>query len=75
MERSVSSRRKRWKWRLGVWLVLLGCIGLLAALLVEGLFNSADFALKSEAFAGFFSVGCVFLVASRRSGKKKADSK
>ena len=48
MEKSVSSRRKRWKWRLGVWLVLLGCIGLLAALLVEGLFNSADFTLASR---------------------------
>jgi hypothetical protein len=64
------------RWRTGVWFVFLLCIALLSALLAQGFFYSAGLMLKLEAFAGFFIVGCVLLIASRRSaGKKKTSSK
>jgi hypothetical protein len=67
-------RKKRSKWRAGVWLVFLSCVALLSYLLVQGLFASADPLLKLEAFAGFFVLGCVFLLVARRSGTKNKES-
>jgi hypothetical protein len=64
-------RSKRSKWRMGVWLVLVGCVAVLSILLTMGLFRNADFVLRLEAFAGFFLVGCVFLAVSRLSARKK----
>jgi hypothetical protein len=66
-----ARRRKRSKWRVGVWSVLIGCVAFLSIILTMGFFRSADFVLKLEAFAGFFVVGCVLLALSRRSSQKK----
>ena len=71
MTRSAAERRKRSKWRTGVWIVLLGCVALLAGLLVQGFFSSAGLVLKLEAFVGFFVIGCILLLVSRYSGGKK----
>jgi hypothetical protein len=64
--------RRRSKWRASVWLVLVGCVAFLSVLLTMGVFSSADFILRVEAFAGFFVVGCVFLAVSRYSANKKS---
>jgi hypothetical protein len=69
----VGARRGLSKWRLGVWLVLVGCVAVVAAVLVEGLLNSAEFMLKLEVFAGIFVVGCLFLLVSGRSARKKRE--
>ncbi len=66
-----ARRKKRSKWRVGVWSVLVGCVAFLSVILTMGFFRSADFVLQLEAFAGFFVLGCVFLVLSRRSSQKK----
>jgi hypothetical protein len=69
----VGARRGSSKWKLGVWLVFLGCVALIAALLVNGVLPDAGFTLKAEVFAGIFIFGCVFLVMSSRSGRKDGD--
>jgi hypothetical protein len=66
-----ARRRRRSKWRTGVWLLLVGCVALLSFILSTGLFPDSDPILKLEAFAGFFVVGCAFLVVSRYSANKK----
>jgi hypothetical protein len=66
-----ARRRKPSKWRMSVWLVLVGCIAFLSILLTMGLFRSADFMLRLEAFAGFFVLGCVLLAVSRLSARRK----
>jgi zinc transporter ZupT len=66
-----ARRKKRSKWRAGVWSVLVGCVAFLSVILTMGFFGSADLVLRLEAFAGFFVVGCVFLALSRRSSQKK----
>lgn len=67
-------RGKRSKWRTGVWFVLVGCIAFLSFILTTGIFPSADLVLKVEVFAGFFVLGCAFLVVSRHSARKKRDA-
>jgi hypothetical protein len=69
-----TRRAKRSKWRTSVWAVLLGCIAFLSIILTMGFFRTADFVLQLEAFVGFFVLGCVFLLVSRRSATKKRDS-
>lgn len=64
-------RRKRSKWRAGVWSVLVGCVAFLSIILTMGFFRSADLVLRLEAFAGFFVLGCAFLAISRYSARKK----
>ena len=66
-----ARRKKRSKWRMGVWMVLVGCVAVLSVLLTMGLFRNAGFVLRLEAFAGFFVAGCVFLAVSRLSARKK----
>jgi zinc transporter ZupT len=68
-----ARRRRRSKWRTGVWLVLVGCVALLSFILSAGLFPASDPILRFEAFAGFFVLGCVFLIVSRHSARKKRD--
>ena len=67
-------RTKRSKWRMSVWAVLVGGIAFLSIILTMGFFRTADFVLQLEAFAGFFVLGCVFLLVSRRSATKKQSS-
>jgi hypothetical protein len=71
MRDSRSGRKRRSTWRRGVWVVLVGCVALIAYLLVQGLLDSAGPLLKLEGFAVLFVVGCVLLVIYSRSGKKK----
>ncbi len=59
---------------MSVWLVLVGGVAFLSVILTMGFFRSADFVLQLEAFAGFFVLGCGFLVVSRRSATKKQRS-
>ncbi len=66
-----ARRRRRSKWRTGVWLVLVGCVALLSFILSTGLFPPSDPILRFEAFAGFFVAGCAFLAISRYSANKK----
>jgi peptidoglycan/LPS O-acetylase OafA/YrhL len=75
MQDSLPGRKKRSKWRLTVWLVFVGCVALIAYLLAYGLFYSADFTLKLEAWAVFFVIGCVLLALYRRSATKKKSSR
>jgi hypothetical protein len=65
---AVAGWRRRWKRRL--WIVLVGCVAFLSLVLTQGIFYSADFTLKLEAFGGFFVLGCAILAMSRRSGRK-----
>ena len=67
-------RAKRSRWRMSVWAVLVGCIAFLSIILTMGFFRTADFVLQLEAFAGFFVIGCVLLLLSRRSATKKQSS-
>lgn len=69
----MGARRGSSKWRLGVWLVFLGCVALIAVLLVNGVIPDADFMVKLEVFAAIFVAGCVFLVLSNRSARKDKD--
>jgi hypothetical protein len=43
----------------------------MSGVLAEAFFHSADFVLKLEGFAGFFVVGCLLVLISRRSAVKK----
>jgi purine-cytosine permease-like protein len=47
------------------------CVALISGVLVQGFFGSADLIVKLEAVAGLFVLGCVLLLASRRSGRAK----
>ena len=69
MVSSPPGSKTRSKWRLWAWVVWIGCVALIAALIVEGLFTSSAFTLKAEVFAGVFAVGCAVLLFSRRSAK------
>jgi Flp pilus assembly protein TadB len=74
MQDSLPGRRKRSRWRTGVWLVLVGCVAFVAWLLAYAVFYSAGATLKLEAWAVFFVIGCVLLALSRRSARKKKPS-
>ncbi len=71
MQDAVPGRKKRSRWRMWVWLVLVGCVAFIAYQLAYGFFYSADFTLKVEAWAVFFVVGCVLLALYRRSATNK----
>jgi hypothetical protein len=69
----MAAGKARARWRRGVWLVLVGCVTLIAGLLTQGIFPSADFTFKAEVFAAIFLAGCAFLILSRRSAKRARD--
>jgi hypothetical protein len=76
MQEVAPNRKRRSKWRVRAWIILIGCVAVMSAVLAEGFFHSADFVLKLEAFAAFFIVGCVLILVSRRSAvRKKRDGR